>query len=236
MTSTRADFLDRTKEIDKYFDLLTTLDKSNCNLQYTDLNGSDFITPIDAELVKILKANGFILLYNLIESTVLKSIQAIFNKITDSGFRFQELSENLKKLWINNKGSSLKGIESVNVTKIRDIMRDIAESILADQVALLETSCVRINGNIDAQEIRSIAKQLGFSECPDGRHLVTIKTKRNHLAHGDFSFSEIGKDYSVQNLEDFKINAYEYLENLMNEVESFIADKKFTNSPIVKVA
>lgn len=239
MINTRGDFTKRTQEIDQYFNFLSSIDRANslCNVQYDDLLGQIHYEPIDQELLKILKANGFILLYNLIESTVLKSIEAIFNRIQDQALTYQKLSENLKKLWVNHKGKDLKGIDSINLNKIRQIMRDAAESILINEIAKLETTCVNISGNIDAQEIREIAKKFGFDEIADGRHLVTIKQKRNHLAHGDFSFTDIGKNYSVGDLISFKADAFDYLNNVMNSIEDYITNKKFEYSvPTIAVA
>jgi len=235
MNSTQTDFINRTGEIDKYFNFLVILDKP-CNIQSHDNQGNLVSQKIENDLFIILKANGFILLYNLIESTVVKSLQEIFNQITDDGVKYKQLSENLKKLWINNKGLSLKGIDNININKIREIMRTVADSVVADEIAQLETSCLNISGNIDAKEIRSIAKQVGFDEILNGRHLVTIKKKRNDLAHGDFSFGEIGKNYSVNELIIFKNDAYNYLNSYMTNIATFIADNKYLFTTIASVA
>lgn len=226
MTSTQTDFRNRTEEIDKYFDFLVTLDKP-CDIHYRNDLGELVTQKVENDLFIILKANGFILLYNLIESTVIKSIQEIFNQITDNGIKYPQLSEKLKKLWVNNKGVSLKGVDNININKIREIIRNVADSVVADEIAQLETSCLSLSGNIDAQEIRSIAKQVGFDEVINGRHLVTIKKKRNDLAHGEFSFGEIGKNYSVNDLITFKNDAYSYLNNFMGNVSTFITDNKY---------
>jgi len=74
MNSTQTDFINRTGEIDKYFNFLVILDKP-CNIQSHDNQGNLVSQKIENDLFIILKANGFILLYNLIESTVVKSLQ-----------------------------------------------------------------------------------------------------------------------------------------------------------------
>jgi hypothetical protein len=62
------------------------------------------------------------------------------------------------------------------------------------------------SGNIDAREIRETAKSYGFSDKTDGmktqngNDLLKIKTNRNDLAHGDKSFSDVGKDASAEEL------------------------------------
>ncbi len=228
MTSTKADFYRRVLEINTYFDFLRLTDATPSSINYTDpLLGTIANEPVSDDLRKILKANGFLLLYNLVESTVSKSLTAIFNKITDEGLQFADLSDTFRKLWINDRGSDLKGIESLNLNKIRTLMRDVAESILATEIASLSKNCISISGNIDAQEIRKIASQVGFDSIEDGRHLVTIKNKRNQLAHGELSFTDIGKDYSFNELVVFKDDTISFLNLMMQKIELFITGRKY---------
>ena len=202
MISTNIDFSARTEEIDKYFDFLIILDNP-CEINYKDQSDTLITKRIDNNLFIILKANAFILLYNLIEFTVKKSIQEVFNKIEYEQVKYQNLSEKFKKLWINHKGTVLKGLDTLNINKIKDLMQSVAESIILNEVANLEISCINMSGNLDALEIRSIAKQIGFNEVKNGRDLVTIKEKRNLLAHGEFSFGEVGKNYSIKDMLDY---------------------------------
>jgi hypothetical protein len=96
MKNTKVEFEKRIEEIDKYFQFLTTIDKGTCNIHCISVDGVISNDPIDVELIKILKANGFILLYNLIEATIRKSLEAIFNAIYTENLTFQQLSDNLK--------------------------------------------------------------------------------------------------------------------------------------------
>lgn len=232
MLSVRNDFQDRVLEINSYFDFLSPLDNNiNIRLEFTSPLGGSESHLIDNQLVKILKANAFLLLYNLVESTVLKSVQAIFNTIVDDSLAYKDLSDKFKNLWINSKSLFIKGSDTSNLNKIKEAMHNIAESILINEIAVIESGAVKITGNMDAKEIRIIAKQIGCMECQDGRHLVTIKNKRNHLAHGDFSFAEIGKDFSVQELTVFRNDAYDYLTRFMDIIEEFIQYRRFTSTP-----
>ena len=80
MITVRNEFNDRVIEIGKYFQLLEKLE-----LDYNTLSSRNQIEapfPIDVDLFRILKANGFLLLYNLIESTILNSVIAIFDELS----------------------------------------------------------------------------------------------------------------------------------------------------------
>ncbi|RKZ54051.1 MAG: hypothetical protein DRR16_06190 [Candidatus Parabeggiatoa sp. nov. 3] len=61
----------------------------------------------------------------------------------------------------------------------------------------------------------------------NGRNLVTIKNKRNHLAHGEFTFSDIGKDFTVGELDHFKDETLVFLSDVINKIEKFIIDKQY---------
>ena len=221
MNTTRSEFQKRMSEINVYFETLAMLDRGVCRIVCQTLTGEEKIMPIDSELSKILKANGFVLLYNLIESTVRKSIDAILNVVKDEGLTYRALSDKLKKLWIKQE------IKNINANEIGIKVLNIAESILNNELLLLKQECITISGNIDAQKIREIAQAVGCDEPKDGAALQTIKDKRNHLAHGEYTFAEIGKEFSVKDLMTFKQKTEEHLKLVLMNVEDYINNKKY---------
>ncbi len=217
MINTIAEYNKRLNEVEIYFDSLSLLDKGTCEITCTDIVGNVTTKNIDTQLSTILKANGFLLLYNLIEATIRKSIDAVLNSIHSSSVSFAALSDKLRKIWLRQE---LKKMSSEKLI-------DIAESILNNSIICFEKECINISGNIDAQEIRNILKQLGGTEISNGRNLKTIKDKRNNLAHGEFTFSEIGGNYTVSELIQYKEETKSYLSSVLAEIQSFISNKKF---------
>lgn len=217
MTNTRIEFNKRLDEVEIYFDALSILDRGMCEIKCVDILGGVSSLPVNENLSRILKANGFLLLYNLIESTVRKSIDAIFSVIHSSSLSYKDLSIDLRKLWVKQ--------ESRNATFEK--ITSIAEIVLANELLSFKDDCVSISGNIDAQEIRKILKQFGGNEISNGRNLKTIKDKRNNLAHGEFSFSEIGKDYTIQELIMYKNDVKNYLNKVLDEIQQYIENKNY---------
>ena len=226
MNNTLVEFQKRIKEVDIYFQTLDLLDKGRCKISCTDIQGNVFEKEIDNELSKILKANGFLLLYNLIEATIKTSIDEIFFAIHSSNITFKSLTDNLKSLWINQEIKDLKD-NTFNVATLRTKVMNISESILKSELTIFKSECVNISGNIDAKKIREIAKQFGYNEPKDGGGLLTIKNKRNHLAHGEYTFAEIGKDYTVGDLVKFKDETELYLTEVLSNIDSYLAEMKF---------
>lgn len=217
MNDTRIEYNKRLKEVEIYFDTLKLLDNGNCSIKCIDILGEETIKEIDSELSTILKANGYLLLYNLVESTIRKSIDAVLNSIHASSATYRSLSDTLRRLWIKQEGKNINN----------DRIISIANSVLENELLIFKKECINISGNIDAQQIRAILKQLGGNEIKDGRHLEAIKKKRNNLAHGEFSFSEIGRDCTVSELIVYKDNTKDYLSKVLDEIESYIANKKY---------
>lgn len=222
MNNTRIEYNKRLHEVEVYFETLKLLDNGYCSMKCVDILGVETIKEIDSELSTILKANGFLLLYNLVESTIRKSIDAIISSIHSASVTFRDLSDELRRIWIRQEG------KNVNVDRIMSI----ASSVLEDRLLRFKSDCINISGNIDAQEIRNILKQVGGNEIKDGRYLKAIKDKRNNLAHGEFSFSEIGKDCTVNDLIVYKDDAKEYLSKVLDEIESYISSQKYLKDNI----
>ena len=222
MINTKQEFDKRLVEINIYFDTLDVLDKGRCTISCTDITGNYIAKPIDDALSKILKANGFLLLYNLIEATIRSSIIEILSTIHSHSIQYKNISDKLKILWVNQEFKKLKEDKS-----LKNKILTFSEEILDDKLLVFKVECVNISGNLDAQEIRKIAKQFGYNESANGRDLVTIKNKRNHLAHGEYTFADIGKDYTVRELVDFKDEVCIYLVDVLNNIEIYINNKEF---------
>lgn len=204
------------------FDTIKLLDNGDCSIICKDINGIVKEKIIDNELAKIMKANGFLLLYNLIEATIRNSISAILNSISTDKLTFKLLSDNLKKLWINQEINNIK-----DISKFKEKVSELSEKILNDSLLEFSQECINISGNIDAQKIRDIAKKFGYLEPKDGRGLQTIKDKRNQLAHGEFTFSDIGKNYTSNDLIEYKSEVVSFIEGVLNNVEVYINTKGY---------
>lgn len=222
MKTTRAEYTKRLKEVTLYFDTIKLLDNGDCSIICKDINGIVKEKIVDNELAKIMKANGFLLLYNLIEATIRNSISAILNSISTDKLTFKLLSDNLKKLWINQEINNTK-----DISKFKEKVSELSEKILNDSLLEFSQECINISGNIDAQKIRDIAKKFGYLEPKDGRGLQTIKDKRNQLAHGEFTFSDIGKNYTSNDLIEYKSEVVSFIEGVLNNVEVYINTKGY---------
>ncbi|MDR0606006.1 MAG: hypothetical protein LBG80_17090 [Bacteroidales bacterium] len=212
MTSVKAIFNERKNEINTYFDYLN---------QYQPQNADD-------ALFKILKSNLILMLYNLVESSISNAIEEIHNNIHLKSASFNDLKTELKSLIISN-------IKNVNSKKFVEDIKNIATDIIKHSFNA-EVKKKLFNGNIDGRKIKEFSDKYGFdsntdlTKTEDGNWLITIKNKRNDLAHGTYSFTEVGKDYSIQDLILMKDKTINYIESILDNIEEYLLNDKFKNN------
>jgi hypothetical protein len=107
MDSTKDDFEFRKNEIESYFEFLHIIDDENTSLKYNK-NNELVEEKIPKKLQTMFIANTFLILYNLIESTVRNSIIEIYEKIREDEVSYSDLSINLKKIWLQQRTANLR--------------------------------------------------------------------------------------------------------------------------------
>jgi hypothetical protein len=207
MISVRNTFIDRSSEINNYFGFIQSNENS-----------------IEKTVFRVLKANFILMLYNIIEATVSNTIAEIRSHIhNDTTVDFDGLKEKIKKEII----ADLKNISPSEFI--------LASSLIANDVIKIPFKKEKIsNGNIDNDVLISLSEIYGFqlknsdyNLTNHGKHLKTIKGKRNDLAHGIFSFTEVGKDYSIIDLENYKNWTINYLKFIIENVNIYLDNKDY---------
>ena len=225
MDNTKNDFDNRKIEVEDYFTFLEIIDGDETRIKYIK-NGNTVEEKISNKLQTIFIANTFLILYNLIESTVRNSIVEIYIKIQEDNNSYEKLSKNLQKIWINQKIDKLKEGRYNHDTLLKTI-QNIANNILAKETIALSKDDINISGNIDAKKIRKLAQQIGFAESRNGRSLEKIKNKRNRLAYGEQTFYDVGKNFTLNELNNFKQETFDYLSDVILKIEKYILDQKY---------
>ncbi len=225
MDNTRQDFELRKSEIDNYFKFLLIFDNDDTRLTYKIYD--DFVTErIEHQFLVALVANSFLILYNLIESTVRNSIIEIYSKIEEEEVTYELLSDNLKNIWIKQTTSNLKE-NNFRPETLRDYVYDVAKDILSRETIKFAKDKMDFSGNLDAKQIRKVADNIGFQRPRDGRKLEEIKNRRNRLAHGEQTFYDVGKDFTVSDLIVFKNETFIFLSDTIGKIESYIDTNGF---------
>jgi hypothetical protein len=232
MQKAKDDFDKRKSEIELYFNFLSKLDHDKVILHYEEV-GVAKQHKLDNELSKILKANGFLLIYNLVESFCRNSLWEVLSAINIENLNLKMLSEDAQMLWIKSKVKGFK--ENANAIKLEKHIHSIAIGIITDALIDFQENSefIDLSGNIDKRKIKELAIMYGFNPVvpPDkekaGEDLLEIKTSRNNLAHGRITFADCGKSFSIPQIIKYKDNAVEYLESVMINIEDYIVNSRF---------
>ena len=222
MNTVLLDFNTRAQEVDDYFIFLHGLSKQTTKLAVADSAGQYQIQSLNLELEKTLKANGLLLLYNLVESTMRNAIVAIFDELKNQAISFDQLKPEIKMIVLQNlKNSSPEEIH----LQINQISIDII-------IATFDSEKL-FSGNVDARLIKKIAKKYGFSYQTDfaktknGQNLVVIKDNRIDLAHGLKSFKEVGQGKTIEDLLKIKDEVIEYLRQILENIKTYLDDQEY---------
>ena len=219
MLETIKEFKSRALEVRDYCKMIVTLEK------IIDSKGhpSERLRVSD-DLFKTLKAGAYLVIYNLVESTMRNAIQAIYDELRTEGVSYADARDELKRV-------ALRNLKNINLSDKDAHLRmgDISTNILtigfrADQL---------FSGNVDAKAIRDKAEEYGFSSTTDpkrthnGAPLLTIKTNRNDLAHGVKAFTEVGRGVSAVNLFRDQQRIARYLLDILVHVRNYLDTQEY---------
>jgi MAE_28990/MAE_18760-like HEPN len=235
MNASRTLFSERTVEIDLYFKFLEDIINRKGQLSFPLPNGSALgteqeVKAISLDLSHTLKANGYLLLYNLIEATIVNAIEDIHLQI-DS-----DISIDADKLVLTLTKRALKRFKAGNVQiavpatvsqmLLRHWLDDHKEKVARNEHPLF-------SGNVDARKIREVGEIYGFKVATDtaitkdGAQLLKVKSKRNALAHGQVPFRECGRDTTLPELCEIKQEVVAYLNDVLTSVEAYLTNDGF---------
>lgn len=228
MEGVKNEFNKRVNEINQYFGFLKEVEASHVVHQS---GGS-----IDTSVRPILRANAILLLYNLLESTVIQAIDYIHISIsTNDTLVYNDSIDEIKKIWIEYKYNNFKN-QNDNSSRLLQYLQWIAtdEIVIFDnndpkREYLTKVKGIGFSGKIDAQQARKFAKKYGFkpNKRVVGKRLIHIKERRNQLAHGELSFEDCGNIYAFSELVSFKKETVLFLKEFLLNIEKYLNNQQY---------
>lgn len=217
-------FDERVQEIDTYFSALKELDQEVASHSSAKLYCND-------EFIKILKANTLIMIYNLVESTVMGGILEIYDKLKQDGLTYAGVRKEIKDIWFSYKFRQVYD-QQAHFNSYKGKALEIVNSILTGEIIEMDRKATAISGNLDAQQIRNVCNEHGIVFQADaasrgGVVLETVKERRNDLAHGTLSFAECGRNYSIDDLNKIKCETVLFLKGLLNGMKRYYDGRQY---------
>lgn len=227
-------FEDRLQEIEAYLDLLDTIETQ---IQDGVPRLDDSVT-ISVQQQKILYSSVYLQLYNLIEATVTRCIDAITKAIIDNGYKPSDLSNEIRKEWVrfaarthielnfeNRLDAALLLCEHlIQTLPIDDFKIAKGQGGSWDDLAIQDV-CKRLGLSLDID--KSIESEIKKHFKNDQGSLAYIKTLRNDLAHGSLSFVECGENVTASELKELKDRTTSYLREIVKLFQKYVNTYEF---------
>lgn len=228
------EFNRRVAEIQKYFELVDRIEQLGAfSTNSITFPSGEYI--VDSDLQKILKSHCYLLLYNLVESSIRNGITAIHDVILTYQLTYKDLSPKIKRLWLLNDRSKSFRDSYIKKDTVADNLQELIESVLDDEMVSLDPSNIPISGNLDAKTIKELIDMYGFfgnlgvpsKEIDDILNFV-VKI-RCDLAHGNVSFCDASSQSLItwSKLVDDKDKLVKYWTHLLNNIDDYIEKKKY---------
>lgn len=211
----------RKLEIRSYLGLAAFISGDNVTLANDD-GDTHLISLLETTT---LKATFYLVLYNLVEATVREGVRSIYHKISDEGLPFHELNEKLQEIWWQSHH------ESITSTPRDSLISKVYEVYClckTESSPTFQDFIAGVSGNLDAEGVRSVCRKYGIETIADGRDLKAIKDNRNWLAHGNKSFSEVGKDSTPSELRGAMEKVFIFLDSYVANIADYLASAKYS--------
>lgn len=175
---------------------------------------------------KCMRSHAVLMLYNIVEATVVECILAIFDSIKDDHLKYHELEDSLRDQWLRSMMTTSDTIKT-RIARTKEIIGNINSDIF------FNNAIGRFNGNVDLRTILNVCKdfKLQLRSIPNKDEVATtlkaIKDARNHLAHGDVSYSNFGSNILLSDIVKYKTHTLNFLSFFINRVEEYISNKEY---------
>ncbi len=216
-----VEFEEKVEEINEYFSFIE-------KTTHLRLDINEEMIEVSETVHQVLKSNLFLLLYNLIESSFKNSLEQICINITNDELKYKDVIPKIKEMWINKKYQNFESSNSYRgISKSEFIMNKI-DTIALEIIEI--TFKNTLSGNVTPTIIKKAIGEYGLeiSEERDNS-LNIIKGKRNSLAHGNESFTECGRMYTTERLDEIKNESISYMRFILEYIKKFIDEKKYAN-------
>nr|WP_314785523.1 MAE_28990/MAE_18760 family HEPN-like nuclease [uncultured Capnocytophaga sp.] len=231
----KEEFEKRIIEIESFYEILEIIEMEKPNISAYNINkDKDIILAINNQKIDILRSTAYLLMYNLIESTIYNSIVSIFNEIEDKNLRYFDIIEELRSYWLNSRYKHDN--KSKKETIINTILQ-ITNEIFNNTIVLVSNQ-INYGGSLDTKNIINTANSMKIetgtlykkiNEDKDQYENIfrDIKNNRNWLAHGEKSFIEVGSKSTYLQLQNAKTYVLLFLKEYISSVEKYINNEEY---------
>lgn len=228
-------FDERRAEVEAYLSFLEELEVAALAGAPKFLEAGNPLSPLQTQ---ILRAGVFVQLYNLVEATMTRCLDALASASWNGAWRAADLNPHFRREWIKVVVAANKELNADNRLKYAVALADLLVQATPIQEFKLEKGG---GGNWTDTNIEDMLERVGLrlrlsppvraaakrKFRDDLGPLALVVKLRNDLAHGTISFAECGENETVAGLREISGNTVVYLRSVVRAVERFIERHEF---------
>lgn len=214
-------FEQRKSDVEAHFRCLEFINgvESHKHMPVVDTNSGREMY-VDQQMQCCTKGQTLVLLYNMVESTICECLNYIYDAVHDDGLTYAELTDKMRNMW------------TASCRRAKRPEKDLDEASKLPLKVIFEALAINTSGSIDIRKIYEAFEKHGCAIAETKREeccnsFVTVKSKRNLLAHGNVSFSQCGSSYLFSDLDKMRLDITSFLGVVIAATKKFVEDKKY---------
>lgn len=186
----------------------------------SDVQRSDVANAITK--AAMLRSAFVLLLYNMIESTAFLVFERVHERVATEHYR--SLGGEMRRIWVDYFFSHHGASEHHT-----HMEGTLAQTLRFPLLEVFGKKVRLFSGNLDGRKLNELLKKYGIGPITaQGRDkLLIVKNRRNSVAHGEDMFKEACRDLSDSDLIELRDSTFAALDDLVSNVESFLADRAY---------
>ena len=234
---TKSLLSDRSTEVSAYLEFLKVAVERRAVLSAKD---GELQFPLTLELTHTLKANSLLLLYSAMEATLVQLLDEMHDAIGANCSSVDALNAQLLRVVLRTVKKDSKSIVLSSASPLHKSLFRYWMDDWTSRTSGKDKRVDGISGSVDSLVFYEQLKKFGVvAKTPNDRppaHLTDtalqkVKTNRNELAHGEKSFTDLGRDLSVESLATDSLAVFDTLRNIATEVDSYLRDRRYLAHP-----
>lgn len=218
MQNTLGIFEDRKEEINFYYSIMIEIESADGHIETIDNN----------RLVKIMKSNLLLMLYNLVEACVVSGMMEIYEDLKNDRCSYNSVISEIQNIWAKNEINEIYGPTTERIAYENRVQR-IIQNITSESPIILSRDALGVSGNLNAKKIKEICDRhrIRYRLETRGELLERVKLERNNLAHGDVSFSDCARNLSLSDLETIKNEVFLFIDGILKGMTDYYIGKQY---------
>ena len=184
------------------------------------------------DFIVILKSNTYLMIYNMVESTIRELIAHIYDEVNESSLHYQDITDQLQILWKNYHFRKIDSEINASSQTFINTANKMIDEILNENSIQFNAEDIVLSGDADLNSISKLFNSHGIKLNKSTTKvyksdLWNVKHSRNSLAHGDQSFIKLGRDTTISDLENTTNHIFKFLEYLIEMTNQLICKEYF---------